>query len=201
MNRAFTTPHRLLRPSLVKQIGSYDARDEVRDQQRALLLALLLYTTLSGVEVECTVCITYRGRTDCRVAAGPTRETALDSATRPLVSQRFWESLLAAPSEQAMRSLVQERAEAIAAARRLEPSKHAGLRPMSREQHRSETGYPTPADALEFERRKAYGYRLNIAAGTAVRFEPGQTRTVELVALAGARKVYGFAGKVMGKLK
>ena len=56
-------------------------------------------------------------------------------------------------------------------------------------------------DALEFERRKAYGYRLNIAAGTAVRFEPGQTRTVELVALAGARKVYGFAGKVMGKLK
>ena len=56
-------------------------------------------------------------------------------------------------------------------------------------------------EALEFERRKAYGYRLNIAAGTAVRFEPGQTRTVELVALAGARKVYGFAGKVMGKLK
>jgi urease subunit beta len=42
--------------------------------------------------------------------------------------------------------------------------------------------------------------RLNIAAGTAVRFEPGQTRTVELVALAGARKVYGFAGQVMGKL-
>ena len=56
-------------------------------------------------------------------------------------------------------------------------------------------------DALKFDRRKAYGCRLNIAAGTAVRFEPGQTRTVELVALAGDRKVYGFAGKVMGKLK
>jgi urease subunit beta len=55
--------------------------------------------------------------------------------------------------------------------------------------------------ALKFERRAAYGFRLNIAAGTAVRFEPGQTRTVELVALAGARKVYGFAGKVMGALK
>jgi urease subunit beta len=56
-------------------------------------------------------------------------------------------------------------------------------------------------DALKFERKKAYGYRLNIAAGTAVRFEPGQTRTVELVVLAGERKVYGFQGKVMGKLK
>jgi urease subunit beta len=56
-------------------------------------------------------------------------------------------------------------------------------------------------DALRFERKKATGYRLNIAAGTAVRFEPGQTRTVELVALAGERKVYGFQGKVMGKLK
>jgi urease subunit beta len=56
-------------------------------------------------------------------------------------------------------------------------------------------------DALKFEREAGYGYRLNIAAGTAVRFEPGQTRTVELVALAGGRKVYGFAGKVMGKLK
>jgi urease subunit beta len=56
-------------------------------------------------------------------------------------------------------------------------------------------------DALQFERKKAYGFRLNIAAGTAVRFEPGQKRTVELVALAGDRKVYGFAGKVMGKLK
>jgi urease subunit beta len=56
-------------------------------------------------------------------------------------------------------------------------------------------------DALKFERKSAYGYRLNIAAGTAVRFEPGQTRTIELVELAGDRKVYGFQGKVMGKLK
>jgi urease subunit beta len=56
-------------------------------------------------------------------------------------------------------------------------------------------------DALSFERQAAYGYRLNIAAGTAVRFEPGQSRTVELVELAGERKVYGFQGKVMGKLK
>ena len=54
--------------------------------------------------------------------------------------------------------------------------------------------------ALQFDRKKAYGRRLNIA-GTAVRFEPGQTRTVELVALVGDRKVYGFTGKVMGKLK
>ena len=56
-------------------------------------------------------------------------------------------------------------------------------------------------DALKFERKRAYGFRLNIAAGTAVRFEPGQSRTVELVALAGERKVYGFAGKVMGALE
>jgi urease subunit beta len=56
-------------------------------------------------------------------------------------------------------------------------------------------------EALQFERKKAYGCRLNIAAGTAVRFEPGQSRTVELVALSGLRKVYGFAGKVMGALK
>jgi urease subunit beta len=56
-------------------------------------------------------------------------------------------------------------------------------------------------EALKFERKKAYGFRLNIAAGTAVRFEPGQTRTVELVALAGDRKVYGFSGKVNGPLK
>jgi len=55
--------------------------------------------------------------------------------------------------------------------------------------------------ALRFDRKKAYGCRLNIAAGTAVRFEPGQSRTVELIPLAGARKVYGFTGKVMGKLK
>jgi urease subunit beta len=55
-------------------------------------------------------------------------------------------------------------------------------------------------DALQFERAKTRGYRLNIAAGTAVRFEPGQSRTVELVALAGERKVFGFAGKIMGAL-
>ena len=54
--------------------------------------------------------------------------------------------------------------------------------------------------ALMFERDAAYGMRLNIAAGTAVRFEPGQQRTVELVELAGERKVYGFNGKVMGAL-
>jgi urease subunit beta len=56
-------------------------------------------------------------------------------------------------------------------------------------------------EALKFARAKAYGMRLNIAAGTAVRFEPGQTRTVELVSISGDRKIYGFAGKVMGKLK
>ncbi|MEQ5841451.1 urease subunit beta [Paraburkholderia acidicola] len=54
--------------------------------------------------------------------------------------------------------------------------------------------------ALAFDREAARGFRLNIAAGTAVRFEPGQSRTVELVALAGERVVYGFNGKVMGKL-
>ncbi len=55
-------------------------------------------------------------------------------------------------------------------------------------------------DALEFERAITRGFRLNIASGTAVRFEPGQTRSVELVALAGDRRVYGFAGRVMGGL-
>ena len=55
-------------------------------------------------------------------------------------------------------------------------------------------------DALRFDRTKARGFRLDIAAGTAVRFEPGQKRTVVLVALAGDRKVYGFQGKVMGAL-
>lgn len=54
--------------------------------------------------------------------------------------------------------------------------------------------------ALLFEREDGYGMRLNIAAGTAVRFEPGQKRTVELVDLAGDRIVYGFNGKVMGAL-
>lgn len=55
-------------------------------------------------------------------------------------------------------------------------------------------------DALEFDRSVTKGYRLNIAAGTAVRFEPGQIRRVELVALAGHRQIYGFAGRVMGAL-
>jgi urease subunit beta len=55
--------------------------------------------------------------------------------------------------------------------------------------------------ALLFDREKSKGFRLNIPAGTAVRFEPGQERTVELVALAGDRTVYGFNAKVMGKLE
>jgi urease subunit beta len=55
-------------------------------------------------------------------------------------------------------------------------------------------------EALLFDRAAARGFRLNIAAGTAVRFEPGQSRTVELVELAGARQVFGFAGKIMGAL-
>ena len=54
--------------------------------------------------------------------------------------------------------------------------------------------------ALKFDRKKARGMRLDIAAGTAVRFEPGQTRGVTLVALAGKRTVYGFRQEVMGKL-
>jgi urease subunit beta len=54
--------------------------------------------------------------------------------------------------------------------------------------------------ALKFDRRKARGMRLNIPAGTAVRFEPGQSREVTLVALAGKRTVFGFRGDVMGKL-
>ncbi len=54
--------------------------------------------------------------------------------------------------------------------------------------------------ALHFDRAAARGFRLNIAAGTAVRFEPGQSRTVELVALGGKREVYGFRGEVMGAL-
>jgi len=53
---------------------------------------------------------------------------------------------------------------------------------------------------LKFDRKKARGMRLDIAAGTAVRFEPGQTREVTLVALAGKRTIYGFRGDVMGKL-
>lgn len=55
-------------------------------------------------------------------------------------------------------------------------------------------------DALSFDRAQSRGMRLNIPAGTAVRFEPGQSREVELVELAGARRVFGFAGRVMGDL-
>ncbi|GMQ49051.1 urease subunit beta [Vibrio sp. 10N] len=55
-------------------------------------------------------------------------------------------------------------------------------------------------NALSFERELTRGFRLNIPAGTATRFEPGQSRTVELVAFAGKREVYGFQGKVMGTL-
>jgi len=54
--------------------------------------------------------------------------------------------------------------------------------------------------ALKFDRRKARGMRLDIAAGTAVRFEPGQTREVTLVAVAGKRTIYGFRKAIMGKL-
>ena len=55
-------------------------------------------------------------------------------------------------------------------------------------------------EALHFERRDALGFRLNIPAGTAVRFEPGDTRDVELVALSGSREVFGLNAKVNGKL-
>jgi urease subunit beta len=54
--------------------------------------------------------------------------------------------------------------------------------------------------ALRFDRDKARGHRLDIAAGTAVRFEPGQTRDVQLIPFGGDRRVFGFQGKVMGKL-
>ncbi len=55
-------------------------------------------------------------------------------------------------------------------------------------------------NALVFDRETTRGFRLNIAAGTAVRFEPGQSRTVELVAYAGDRRVFGFQGKIQGDL-
>ena len=55
-------------------------------------------------------------------------------------------------------------------------------------------------DALRFDRDKARGFRLDIPAGTAVRFEPGQTREVSLVAFAGARRVFGFQGRIQGDL-
>ena len=54
--------------------------------------------------------------------------------------------------------------------------------------------------ALQFDREPTRGYRLNIPAGTAVRFEPGQSRTVELTSYAGKREVYGFQGRIMGPL-
>jgi len=55
-------------------------------------------------------------------------------------------------------------------------------------------------NALKFDREKAKGFRLNIPAGTAVRIEPGQTRSVELVEFAGKREVYGFQGRIMGAI-
>jgi len=54
--------------------------------------------------------------------------------------------------------------------------------------------------ALEFDRAKATGYRLDVAAGTAIRFEPGQSRKVTLIPFAGSRNIYGFRGEVMGNL-
>ena len=56
-------------------------------------------------------------------------------------------------------------------------------------------------DALQFDREKTKGFRLNIPAGTALRFEPGQIREVELLAYSGLRQVYGFNGKIMGHLE
>ena len=56
-------------------------------------------------------------------------------------------------------------------------------------------------EALDFDRAVARGFRLDIPAGTAVRFEPGQSRTVQLVAYAGARRVFGFNGKINGPLE
>jgi urease subunit beta len=56
-------------------------------------------------------------------------------------------------------------------------------------------------EALQFDRQQAYGMRLDIPAGTAVRFEPGQTRDVTLIPYAGSRTVYGFNAKVSGKLE
>ena len=56
-------------------------------------------------------------------------------------------------------------------------------------------------DALKFDREETKGYRLNIPAGTAIRFEPGQKREVELVSYLSSRQVYGFNGKIMGQLE
>mgnify|MGYP001323148066 CR=1 FL=1 len=75
--------------------------------------------------------------------------------------------------------------------------KNTGDRPI---QVGSHSPFAETNGALDFDRAAGRGSRLNIAAGTAVRFEPGQWRTVELVALAGEREVYGFNGLVMGRL-
>jgi len=56
-------------------------------------------------------------------------------------------------------------------------------------------------NALQFDRKNTKGFRLNIPAGTAIRFEPGQNREVDLVAYSGSKQVYGFNGKIMGKLE
>ena len=76
--------------------------------------------------------------------------------------------------------------------------KNAGDRPIQvgSHYHFAETNH-----GLHFDREKATGMRLNIASGTAVRFEPGQERTVELVDYAGDRQIYGFRGDVQGGLK
>jgi urease subunit beta len=76
--------------------------------------------------------------------------------------------------------------------------KNAGDRPIQvgSHYHFAETNH-----GLNFDREQATGMRLNIASGTAVRFEPGQERTVELVDYAGSREVYGFRGDVQGALK
>ncbi|WMJ09121.1 urease subunit beta [Nitrosomonas sp. sh817] len=75
--------------------------------------------------------------------------------------------------------------------------KNAGDRPV---QVGSHFHFFEANSALDFDRQQAYGMRLNIMAGTAIRFEPGQERTVELVDLAGSRIIYGFNQKVMGPL-
>jgi urease subunit beta len=76
--------------------------------------------------------------------------------------------------------------------------KNTGARPVQvgSHYHFAETNH-----SLQFDRDASHGMRLNIASGTAVRFEPGQERTVELVDYAGAREVYGFRGEVQGALK
>jgi urease subunit beta len=76
--------------------------------------------------------------------------------------------------------------------------KNTGYRPVQvgSHYHFAETNH-----SLQFDRDASHGMRLNIASGTAVRFEPGQERTVELVDYAGAREVYGFRGEVQGALK